>query len=362
MNLKPLKIGHLTANFPVIQGGMGIGVSLNSLASAVAKCGGIGVISAAQIGFREPDFKKNTVNANLRALEKEITLAKEKSPDGIIGVNLMVAMKNYTDYVKKSVAEKVDIIISGAGLPLDLPKFTKGSQTQIAPIVSSAKATKIICKFWDTKHDYTPDAIIIEGPLAGGHLGFYEKDMENPPNVLDILQEVRRIIAPYELKYNKKIPLIIAGGIYNAKDIEEALNAGADGVQMGTRFVTTHECDASNNFKEAYINCKSENIVLTKSPVGMTGRAINNKFLANKKGNKACYYQCLHKCDVTTIPYCITEALIQSVTGNVDDGLIFCGSKANQATQLEHVTDVFTEIKLHFTRLVHTQESLVNVI
>lgn len=346
MQLKELNIGHLKPKFPVIQGGMGIGISLHSLASAVANAGGIGVISGAQIGFREKDFIPNTLDANLRGLEKEIKLAKENAPNGIIGLNLMVAMKNYADYVKKAVECKIDLIISGAGLPLDLPNLTKGSDTKLAPIVSSAKAANIICRMWDKKSGYAPDAIIVEGPLAGGHLGFHNEELDSPANVLDIVREVKAIAKEYGEKYKKYIPVIAAGGIYTGEDVAHAIANGADGVQMATRFVTTHECDAHDDFKQAYINSTEETIGVVKSPVGMPGRAILNYFITNPVGNKACFYKCLHKCSVTEIPYCISKALINAANGDLEDALLFCGSNAYKATHLEYVSEIFDEISL----------------
>lgn len=344
MQFPELNIGNLKPKFPVIQGGMGIGISLSSLASSVANAGGIGVISGAQVGFREKDFIPNTLEANLRGLEKEITKAKESAPNGIIGVNLMVAMKNYAAYVKKAVECKIDLIISGAGLPLDLPELTKGSTTKLAPIVSSAKAARIICRMWDKKSGYAPDAIIVEGPLAGGHLGFHKEELDVPANVLDLVKEVKEIAKEYGEKYKKYIPVIAAGGIYTGEDVAHALTNGADGVQMGTRFVTTHECDASPIFKQTYIDSTEETIGVVKSPVGMPGRAILNPFITQPAGNKACFYKCLHKCSITEIPYCISKALINAANGDIENALLFCGSNAYKATRIEHVSDIFNEI------------------
>lgn len=339
-----LTIGNLKPTFPVIQGGMGIGISLSSLAGHVAKCGGIGIISGAQIGYREKDFIKNPLSANLHALVEEIKLAREIAPKGIIGINLMVAMKHYADYVKKAVETKVDLIISGAGLPLDLPLYTKGSKTKAVPIVSSAKAANIICKQWDRKYQFAPDAIVVEGPLAGGHLGFSNDTLDHPPLVENIMLEVKEIVNTYASKYNKEIPVIVAGGIYSGEDVKRMLGLGADGVQMATRFVTTHECDAPLSFKESYIHSIKDTIGIIKSPVGMPGRAILNPFITNTPGNKACFYDCLHKCGVTDIPYCISSALINAAQGNTEEALLFCGSNAYKATQLEHVADIFKEI------------------
>lgn len=345
MSLKKLRIGQYVSELPIIQGGMGVGVSLHSLAGHVAKCGGIGIISTAQIGFKEPDFAHNILGANLRALKSEIQKARAIAPKGVLGINVMVALKNYAETVKTAVESQIDLIISGAGLPLDLPALVKGSATRIAPIVSSARAASVICRMWDRRHQYAPDCIIIEGPLAGGHLGFSPEDLENPTDVLSILEDVKKIIPEYEAKYNKKIPLIVAGGIYTNDDVISALSAGADGVQMATRFVTTYECDASSAFKEAYINCTKEDIGIIKSPIGMPGRAILNSFIKNSPGNTRCLYQCMEKCNVREIPYCISKSLISAATGDIDHALLFCGSNAYKATHLEHVEDIFEEIR-----------------
>lgn len=345
MTFKPLKIGNLAPLYPIIQGGMGIGISLSNLAGNVARCGGIGIISGVQIGFKKPNFIKNPLKANLEALEEEITKARALAPKGVLGVNLMVAMANYTDLVKKAVECKIDLIISGAGLPLELPALVKGSKTKIAPIVSSEKAARIICTLWDKKHHYIPDCIVVEGPLAGGHLGFSLPQLEAMPNVLDIVKSVKKTVKPFEEKYEKSIPIIAAGGIYTADDIMDALVQGADGVQMGTRFVTTYECDAPLHYKEAYLNATKENIGIIKSPVGMPGRAILNDFITHSPGNKSCFYHCIQKCGVTDIPYCISKALIAAASDDLENALLFCGAKAYLATKLEHVFDIFEEFE-----------------
>lgn len=323
---------------------MGVGISLHNLAGHVAKSGGIGVISCAEIGFREPDFLKNTLGANLRALSKEIAHARQIAPKGILGVNIMVALSNYKEIVQKAVEEKIDIIFSGAGLPLDLPAFVKNTATKIAPIVSSSRAANIICHYWDKKYQYLPDCIVIEGPKAGGHLGFSREELTNPPELLDIFTEVKEAIKPYESKYNRTIPLIVGGGIYSTEDILNALNKGADGVQMATRFVTTYECDAPEAFKQAYIDCTAEDIAVIDSPVGMPGRAILNELMLNKPGNSSCLCHCLKKCSITDIPYCIAKALTSAANGQINKALLFCGSNAYKATKLEHVSDIFSSL------------------
>lgn len=349
MKLPSFNIGDLTVKVPIIQGGMGIGVSMSGLASAVANEGGIGVISGAQTGFLEPDFRKNNNSANINGLIKEIRKARTLSPNGIIGVNFLSAVNNYMELVSTAVKEKVDLIISGAGLPKHLPEIVMNTSTKIAPIVSSGKAAATITKIWDRNYNYLPDAMIVEGPEAGGHLGFSMSQLleNNVPSLTEIVKEVLQAIQPFELKYNKKIPVIAAGGIYTGKDIADALNNGASGVQISSRFVATEECDAHINFKQAYIDSKEEDLRIIKSPVGMPGRAIYNNFIEKaEKGLhkvKSCY-RCLSTCDPATTPYCITDALIASVTGDTDNGLVFAGSNVYRIDKMTTVKELLKEL------------------
>lgn len=346
MKLPELKIGNLTAKLPIIQGGMGVGISLNRLASAVANTGGVGIISGVQIGFREPDFIKNTLEANLRVLQREIKLAHKNTKQGIIGINFMVAMKNYDVLVKKAVECGIDLIISGAGLPLELPSLVKGSNTKIAPIVSSGKAASLICRMWDKKDNVAPDMVVVEGPLAGGHLGFSreELDSDSAPSLEDILLDVKKVIEPFAKKYNKHIPIIAAGGIYDGNDIARLLELGADGVQMGTRFVPTEECDAHLNYKLAHINAKKEDIQIVMSPVGMPGRAIINDLMRRDEKNKHCFYKCLRSCKPKEIPYCISGALLNAANGNIDKALLFCGSNGYKSQEIQTVKEIMDEL------------------
>lgn len=349
MELPTLKFGNLTAKYPIIQGAMGVGVSLSNLASSVANSGGVGVIAGVQIGFNEPDFRSNNKSANVRALKKHIKKARILSPEGILGVNLMVAMNNYKDMVLTCVNEKVDLIISGAGLPKSLPKLTKGSDTKIASIVSSGKAAQLIMKLWAKRYDYIPDLLIVEGPEAGGHLGFSEQELVNKkgPNLEQLLVDVLKATRPFVEKYNKEIPVIAAGGIFDGQDIAKYLELGASGVQMGTKFVATEECDAHVNFKQTYINSRKQNIQLVKSPVGLPGRAIRNEFLMKLDLGKIpveyCY-NCLQPCQPQTANYCISDALINAVKGNVKDGLIFAGSNAYRVDKITSVKDLISRL------------------
>ena len=341
--MEGIKVGEKQSKYPIIQGGMGVGVSLHNLAGNVSKEGGIGILSTADIGYKEEDFEKEPMKANLRAIGKEIKKAREiAGEDKIIGVNIMVALKNYSEIVKECVKQKIDLIISGAGIPKDLPEYIKKSNTKIAPIVSSLRCCKLIVQHWIKKYHYVPDMIVIEGPEAGGHLGFKNEELEEStkPKLETITTEVVNYIKEIEKKSGKSIPVIAAGGIWDAKDIKRFLKLGASGVQIATRFVATNECDASIEFKKAYIHAKEEDIKIIKSPVGMPGRAINNTFIKKMETQtskiKKCY-QCIKTCDVTKSPYCITKALINSVKGQVDEGLILCGSNVSKIKQIVSV-------------------------
>ena len=349
MELKPLNIDGLIAKYPIVQGGMGVGISLDRLAGNVALAGGVGIISTAQIGFREPGYDESPLETNLAAIKKYIDKAREIANGGVIGVNIMVATRHYEEYVKAAVKAGVDLIVSGAGLPTSLPELVKNTKTKIAPIVSSVKSAKVICKLWDRRYNKTPDMVVIEGPKAGGHLGFSKDEVENitDEEYDKEIVAIKQVVDEYAEKYSKHIPIIFGGGVYDKDDVEHYMSLGIDGVQMGTRFVTTYECDASDEYKQAYINAKKEDIRIVKSPVGMPGRAIYNNFMAKSETEnfklKKCH-QCIVTCKAKDIPYCITDALVNAANGDVDNALLFCGEKAYKATKLEHVSDIFTEI------------------
>jgi len=348
--LKSLKIGDLTAKLPIIQGGMGIGISLSSLSSAVANEGGIGIIATAGIGMNEPDFYTNYLEANIRGLRSEIRKARELTK-GILGVNIMVALTNFADLVKTAIEERIDIIFSGAGLPLNLPQYiTEGIKTKIVPIVSSARATTIIAKKWTEKYNYLPDAIVVEGPKAGGHLGFKAEMIDDPDHALEkLIPEVVEAVRPFEKQYGKPIPVIAAGGIYTGADMYKFFQLGASGVQMATRFVTTHECDASDKFKQTYVDSSKEDMVIIKSPVGLPGRAIRNTFIdevsEGKKKPFKCPYHCLKTCDFKNSPYCITLALINAKKGNLSHGFAFAGENAYRAKEIISVKELVEKLK-----------------
>lgn len=353
MAFPPLKFGELVARVPIIQGGMGVGVSLSGLASAVAERGGVGVISAAMIGIHEPDVRKDCSGANTRALTNEIRAAREKTK-GVLGVNLMVALTHFADLMKTSVKEGIDVIFAGAGLPLDLPKFlTEGSKTKLVPIVSSARAAKIITKKWLSRFNYLPDGFVVEGPMAGGHLGFKAEELDDPDFSLEkLVPEVIEAVRPFAEEAGRPIPVIAAGGVYTGADIRKYLDMGAAGVQMGTRFVATEECDADQAFKDAYVKAGKEDLTVIKSPVGMPGRALKNTFLDDvEKGERKpfkCPYHCLHTCDVEASPYCISLALVSAKKGLLDRGFAFAGANAWRVEEITTVKGLIDELEQEY--------------
>ncbi len=351
--MKALNIGGLIVPSCIIQGGMGVGISLSGLASAVAANGGVGVISAAGIGMLHKDPAQGYLENCISGLRAEIRKAREKS-DGILGVNIMVALSNYEDLVRTSIEEGIDIVISGAGLPLDLPKYlTPGCKTRLVPIVSSARAAALICNKWQTNYNYLPDAVIVEGPKAGGHLGFKpEQIFDENFSIEKLIPEVVAAVNEIGLANGKNIPVIAAGGIYSGSDMFKIMRLGASGVQMGTRFVVTDECDASIEFKQAYLDAKKEDVMIIKSPVGMPGRAIKSPFLdevlAGKRQPKTCPVNCIRTCDISTAPYCIIASLTSALRGNFRRGYAFAGSNVWKTNKIIPVKELMSTIKQEY--------------
>lgn len=351
--MKALKIGDLTATTPIIQGGMGVGISLWGLASAVANEGGIGVISAAGLGLLYNDYSHDYSEAGIWGMRQEIRKAREASK-GIIGVNIMVALSHFTELVRTAIEEKVDIIFAGAGLPLNLPSYlTPEATTKLVPIVSSARAAKIICTKWYSEYKYIPDAIVVEGPNAGGHLGFKHEQIEDNNFSLEaIVPQVVSEVKRFAEQHNCKIPIIAGGGVYSGEDIYRILSLGADAVQMGTRFVATKECDASETFKQAYINSEKDDIKIIQSPVGLPGRAIGNSFLDKVAEGlcrpKKCAFNCLRTCDIEKTPYCIMLALYNAYKGRMDHGYAFCGANAWRCDRILSVKELIESLRAEY--------------
>lgn len=354
MKLPALRIGHIVSRLPIIQGGMAVGVSLAGLAAAVANEGGIGVIAASMVGSGESDIASNGPQADIRALKREIRKAKGLSR-GILGVNIMVAMTNFDNLVRTAIDESIDIIFSGAGLPLNLPDYLQeGARTKLVPIVSSGRAAIILCKRWLSRFKYLPDAFVVEGPMAGGHVGFKAEQLEDTDFALEkLVKDVIEAVEPFERTENKRIPVIAAGGIFNGDDIYRFLQLGAAGVQMGTRFVATHECDVDIRFKQLYVDSKSEDMVVINSPVGLPGRVIRNKFIDSlNNGEKRplkCAFHCIKTCDPEKSPYCIALALERARRGKFKHGFAFAGQNAFRVTEIVSVKELIDSLKAEFS-------------
>ncbi len=348
MNLKPLTINGKVVKFPIVQGGMGIRISLNKLASAAMNSGIIATISAAQPGFLHKNFKKDPVGENMKALKFEIDKARENSKDGILGVNLMHAATHYSEYASFLANQDIDFIISGAGLPLDLPEYLEGSNVKGAFIISSGRAARIMLRSWDRRYQYMPAFIVCEGPLAGGHLGFSKEQLAlgDYDSLEKIVIDTKEVVKVYEEKYNIKIPIIAGGGVHDGHDMADMIKVGADGVQIATRFIATYECDVNESYKQMIINAKEEDVVTTVSPAGLPGRVVRN-FLTKtlEKHNLKLHYcvDCLKSCKKKDIPYCITEQLGNSTAGD-DDGLVFTGAKAYLVEKMDHLENIVNEI------------------
>ena len=358
--MKSFNIGDLKIPVPIIQGGMGIGVSLSGLASAVANMGGVGVISSVAIGLIDNKGPGNYKQRNINVLRNEIRKAREMTK-GVLGVNIMSVLSDFSDMVKTSLEEKIDIIFAGAGLPLDLPSYlTKESKTKLIPIVSSGRAASIISTKWKQNYDYLPDAFVVEGPLAGGHLGFKADSISNESNKLEeLIADVLKVTREIKAKYKINIPVIAAGGIYSGDDIHRIMEKGATAVQLGTRFVATEECDASESFKNAFIDAGEENIQVVKSPVGLPGRTIFNNFLKEAYQGKrkpiSCNYNCIKSCNPKTTLYCIANALHSAYKGNLADGFAFTGANAALVKKITTVKKVFEDLKKEYLQAIKSK-------
>jgi NAD(P)H-dependent flavin oxidoreductase YrpB (nitropropane dioxygenase family) len=358
--MNSLIIGDLKVKVPIIQGGMGVAISLSQLASAVANQGGIGVISAAGIGFTQPDYQRNFQEANRRALRLEIQKARSLTK-GVLGVNLMVALTDYDEFLKIAIDEKIDIVFLGAGLPLKMPDFIvqhgfSNIKTKFAVKVSSPKAAKVIFNYWSQKFNHIPDAIVVEGPLAGGHLGFTRQELaDNEIPLEQLIRETVEMVKSFETQFGKKVPVIAAGGIYTGADMYHIMKAGAAAVKLGTRFVTTHECDADIAFKMSYVNSSKEDITIINSPVGLPGRVIRNEFVNQIERGEVkpfkCPWKCLKTCNFKEVSYCISQTLHNSARGMMNDGFAFAGANAYRATKIESVKDVFDDLISGYNQL-----------
>lgn len=339
-----------TLPLPILQGGMGVGVSLDRLAGAVAACGGMGAISSAMCGFAEPDFAQDPRGANLRALERQVCRAKELAKGaGLVAVNAMAATSQYTDSVRTALKAGADAVVCGAGLPKDLPAIAAEvpeSGAALAPIVSSGRAAGLICKLWDKHHRRVPDFVVLEGPLAGGHLGFSREDAleaqaGRPKSLSQLLREVLDALAPFREKYGRDIPVFVAGGVRDGAEMRRYMDEGAAGAQFATRFIATEECDASAGYKQALLDARQEDVTIVQSPVGMPGRALRSPLIrrveAGAQPKISRCINCLVPCDPAHSPYCISKALIAARNGDWENGLFFCGANVGEVNVLSTV-------------------------
>lgn len=346
-----MKIRDRELSIPIIQGGMGVGISLSGLAGAVAACGGMGVISAAHPGYRDPDFYRDPLNVNRRCLKEEIAKAKEIAKGcGLVGVNVMVAVQHYADYVRAAIEGGADAIISGAGLPTELPQIAGDSKVLLAPIVSSGRAARVICRAWERHGNRLPDFVVVEGSRAGGHLGFSAEELaDGSAKPLDeIVSDVIETLRPYEEKCGRKIPVFPAGGVYDGADIARLEKLGAAGAQIATRFIATEECDAAPAYKQAMVDAKEEDVRIIKSPVGMPGRALFSPLIRKvaelgRIAPSRCL-QCLRTCNPADTPYCITQALIDAAKGDWENGIFFCGANVGRIDRITTVRELMDEL------------------
>ncbi|PID82626.1 MAG: nitronate monooxygenase [Clostridiales bacterium] len=342
--MRVLKLRNKLLKLPLIQGGMGVGVSLSSLAGAVAKCGAMGVISAANIGYDLQENLLSDLEVNKKSLIHHIKKANDISKgNGLIGVNVMVAMTAYKEMVQCAASAGADAVICGAGLPLDLPQIV-GENMLFAPIVSSLKALKILVKVWLKRYEKLMDFVVVEGADAGGHLGI-TRDKLASYSLPEVVSQIRTYIDELNQKFKLDIKLFAAGGIRNKADVAQIICAGADGVQVATPFIATKECDACDAFKQTIINATDEQLEIINSPVGMIGRAVKNEFtmLASKQriAPTKCI-NCIKICNPSETPYCISEALTSSVKSGA--GLVFSGNKINTIDRIKTVKEVIEEL------------------
>lgn len=345
-SIAKLKMGPIEAALPIIQGGMGIRVSGHRLAAAVANEGGVGIISTVGLGDYEGTSRRmDALDANVSGLTAEIEKARNLS-SGIVGVNIMAVLSHYAELAQASVRAGVDVIISGAGLPLDLPKYVGDAKIALIPIVSSVRALKIVCGKWRRSYGRLPDAVVVEGPKAGGHLGFKFDDLTE--NSAQSLESIVSEVVDYCSSFDEPIPVIAAGGIFDGADIMRFLEIGASGVQMATRFVCTDECDVDRRFKQAYVDATEDDLIIIKSPVGLPGRVIRNAFVDRVIDGVnlpfTCRYKCLRTCDPATSPYCIADVLTRAARGEMDEAFCFAGSNAYRCTEIVSVKELFRQL------------------
>ena len=346
-----MKLGNRELALPLIQGGMGVGVSMGGLAGAVAAKGAMGTLSTADAGWNEPDFAAHPQQANLRALRREVQRAKRLAAGaGLVSVNAMVATRQYADSVRAALEAGADAIVSGAGLPLELPALAEGFEALLAPIVSSPRAAQLICRTWAKRYGRVPDFVVLEGCQAGGHLGFEEADLlaGRCAPLSQLIPQVLAALRPFEEKFGRAIPLFCAGGVATGAEMAGCTRLGAAGAQMATRFIATEECDASQGYKDVILAARPEDLRVIHSPVGMPGRAVNSplvqRLAAGLRQPPAHCSGCIKSCRPAETPFCITHALIEAVKGNWEEGLFFSGSRVDLVDRMRTVPDLIDEL------------------
>lgn len=346
-----MKLGNRELDLPLIQGGMGVGVSMGGLAGAVAAQGAMGTLSTADAGWNEPDFAAHPQQANLRALRREVQRAKRLAAGaGLVAVNAMVATRQYADSVRTALEAGADAIVSGAGLPLELPALAEGFEALLAPIVSGPRAAQLICRTWAKRYGRVPDFVVLEGCQAGGHLGFEEADLLSGrcTPLSRLIPEVLAALRPFEEKFGRAIPLFCAGGVATGAEMARCTRLGAAGAQLATRFIATEECDAGQGYKDVLLAARPEDLRIIHSPVGMPGRAVNSplvqRLAAGMRQPPAHCSGCIKSCRPAETPFCITHALIEAVKGNWEEGLFFSGSRVDLVDRMRTVPDLIDEL------------------
>lgn len=346
-----MKLGNRELALPLIQGGMGVGVSMGGLAGAVAAQGAMGTLSTADAGWNEPDFATHPQQANLRALRREVQRAKRLAAGaGLVAVNAMVATRQYADSVRTALEAGADAIVSGAGLPLELPALAEGFEALLAPIVSGPRAAQLICRTWAKRYSRVPDFVVLEGCQAGGHLGFEEADLlfGRCTPLSRLIPEVLAALRPFEEKFGRAIPLFCAGGVATGAEMARCTRLGAAGAQLATRFIATEECDAGQGYKDVLLAARPEDLRIIHSPVGMPGRAVNSplvqRLAAGMRQPPAHCSGCIKSCRPAETPFCITHALIEAVKGNWEEGLFFSGSRVDLVDRMRTVPDLIDEL------------------
>lgn len=351
--LHPLQIGKHIARYPIMQAAMAVRVSGAKLAGAVANAGGVGMIATLGIGLDSPYFnprqKSSFFTANRLALIDELSKARSISPDGVIGVNILVGTKDYPVLAKTAAAEGANLIVTGGAVALNLPEYTADyPDVALVPTVANVDSAQYLCQTWKNRYNRLPDALILENcQKVGGH--FTQCEQINVPgfSIGWVISQVREYLTE---TMGVKIPLIVTGGISDRADIDQMLAMGADGVQMGTRFITTIECDAHQNYKERHLQANPEDIVTVPSPVGKPSRALRNPFaeqiMADSAQQRRCIANCLEICLFRDKgkTYCLLNALSQAARGDVENGLIFSGANVTQNQRIISVSELMADL------------------